>query len=136
MSVFIVDEFLENTEVPPRMVDRNRFPKSRKQFSDFKVNTSNTPGCLLNLLVQYRYQIFKKHPQRTLFSDALSPYCQIKTILLLTFYLRFISSCLSALEYIRYNGCRIFNSNCRLYISNLKLKLSDINKLEQRFDKL
>ena len=41
---FIVDEFLENYLSLHEWLIGIGFPKSRKQFSDFKVNTSNTPA--------------------------------------------------------------------------------------------
>ena len=40
---FIVDEFLENYLSLHEWMTAIGFPKTRKQFSDFKTNTSNTP---------------------------------------------------------------------------------------------
>ena len=45
---FIVDEFLENYRSLHEWMTAIGFPKSRKQFSDFRSNTSNTPGAAVS----------------------------------------------------------------------------------------
>ena len=45
---FIVDEFLENYQSLHEWMTAIGFPKSRKQFADFRSNTSNTPSGAVN----------------------------------------------------------------------------------------
>ena len=80
---FIVDEFLENYLSLHEWMTGIGFPKSRKQFSDFKTNISNTPTTRTFLVQVVILEMFKKHPQIMHYSlMQLLPYCQIKTILL------------------------------------------------------
>ena len=45
---FLVDEFLENYQSLHEWMTAIGFPKSRQQFSDFRSNTSNTPGAAVS----------------------------------------------------------------------------------------
>jgi len=45
---FIVDEFLENYQSLHEWMTAIGFPKNRKQFADFRSNTSNTPSGAVN----------------------------------------------------------------------------------------
>ena len=64
---FIVDEFLENYQSLHEWLTAIGFPKNRQQFSDFKSNTSNTPGSKVNPSTD---RIGAPSPANALFSDV------------------------------------------------------------------
>ena len=69
---FIVDEFLENYLSLHEWMIGIGFPKNRKQFSDFKTNTSNTPATVRNSASTSGDigDVQKPSPKNALFSDA------------------------------------------------------------------
>ena len=69
---FIVDEFLENYLSLHEWMIGIGFPKNRKQFSDFKTNTSNTPATVRNSASKSGDigDVQKPSPKNALFSDA------------------------------------------------------------------
>ena len=64
---FIVDEFLENYRSLHEWMTAIGFPKSRKQFSDFKSNISNTPSAAVSPSTD---RVGASTPANALFSDA------------------------------------------------------------------
>ena len=69
---FIVDEFLENYLSLHEWITGIGFPKARKQFSDFKTNTSNTPASARSSASTSSDigDVQKASPNNALFSDA------------------------------------------------------------------
>ena len=69
---FIVDEFLENYLSLHEWMTAIGFPKTRKQFSDFKTNTSNTPATVRSGASTSTDigDVQKPSPNNALFSDA------------------------------------------------------------------
>tara|TARA_R100000008_G_scaffold6456_2_gene3640 strand:- start:12 stop:614 length:603 start_codon:yes stop_codon:yes gene_type:complete len=69
---FIVDEFLENYLSLHEWMIGIGFPKSRKQFSDFKTNISNTPASARSSANTSSDigDVQKSSPNNALFSDA------------------------------------------------------------------
>jgi len=69
---FIVDEFLENYLSLHEWMTAIGFPKTRKQFSDFKTNTSNTPAAVRSGASTSTDigDVQKPSPNNSLFSDA------------------------------------------------------------------
>tara|TARA_B100000424_G_C22714790_1_gene388759 strand:- start:44 stop:643 length:600 start_codon:yes stop_codon:yes gene_type:complete len=69
---FIVDEFLENYLSLHEWMTAIGFPKSRKQFSDFKTNKSNTPAPVRNSESTSGDigDVQRPSPKTALFSDA------------------------------------------------------------------
>ena len=69
---FIVDEFLENYLSLHEWMTAIGFPKTRKQFSDFKTNTSNTPAAVRSGASTSTDigDVQKPSPNNALFSDA------------------------------------------------------------------
>ena len=69
---FIVDEFLENYLSLHEWLIGIGFPKSRKQFSDFKTNKSNTPAPVRNSESTSGDigDVQRPSPKTALFSDA------------------------------------------------------------------
>ena len=69
---FIVDESLENYVQLHKWLYGIGFPKSRKQFSDFKVNTSNTPATARSAAGTSTDigEVQKASSKNALFSDA------------------------------------------------------------------
>ena len=69
---FIVDEFLENYLSLHEWMTAIGFPKNRKQFSDFKTNTSNTPATVRSGASTSTDigDVQKPSPNNALFSDA------------------------------------------------------------------
>jgi spore germination protein YaaH len=65
---FIVDEFLENYRSLHEWMTAIGFPKDRKQFRDFRSNTSNTPSASVGTPSKER--IGKVTQANALFSDA------------------------------------------------------------------
>ena len=65
---FIVDEFLENYRSLHEWMTSIGFPKDRKQFRDFRSNTSNTPSASVSTPSAER--VGKVTPANALFSDA------------------------------------------------------------------
>ena len=65
---FIVDEFLENYRSLHEWMTAIGFPKDRKQFRDFRSNTSNTPSASINTPSTER--VGATTPANALFSDA------------------------------------------------------------------
>tara|TARA_R100001129_G_scaffold167435_1_gene135065 strand:+ start:254 stop:850 length:597 start_codon:yes stop_codon:yes gene_type:complete len=69
---FIVDEFLENYLSLHEWMTAIGFPKNRKQFSDFKTNTSNTPATARTTVSTSNDigDVQQASPNNALFSDA------------------------------------------------------------------
>ena len=69
---FIVDEFLENYLSIHEWLTSIGFPKSRKQFSDFKTNISNTPASARSSTSTSSDigDVQSASPAKALFSDA------------------------------------------------------------------
>ena len=69
---FIVDEFLENYLSLHEWMTAIGFPKNRKQFSDFKTNTSNTPATARTTASTSSDigDVQQASPNNALFSDA------------------------------------------------------------------
>ena len=69
---FIVDEFLENYLSLHEWMTAIGFPKNRKQFSDFKTNTSNTPATARTTASTSSEigDVQQASPNNALFSDA------------------------------------------------------------------
>ena len=69
---FIVDEFLENYLSIHEWLTAIGFPKNRKQFSDFKTNTSNTPIAARSAASTSTDigDVKSASPNNALFSDA------------------------------------------------------------------
>ena len=69
---FIVDEYLENYLSIHEWLTAIGFPKTRKQFSDFKTNTSNTPAPARSAAGTSGDigDVQKASPNNALFSDA------------------------------------------------------------------
>ena len=69
---FIVDEYLENYLSIHEWLTAIGFPKTRKQFSDFKTNTSNTPATARSAAGTSGDigDVQKASPNNALFSDA------------------------------------------------------------------
>ena len=69
---FIVDEFLENYLSLHEWMTAIGFPKNRKQFSDFKTNTSNTPIAVRSAASTSGDigDVQPASPNNALFSDA------------------------------------------------------------------
>jgi len=69
---FIVDEFLENYLSLHEWMIGIGFPKNRKQFSDFKTNTSNTPATVRTTASTSSDigDVQQASPNNALFSDA------------------------------------------------------------------
>jgi hypothetical protein len=65
---FIVDEFLENYTSLHEWMTAIGFPKDRKQFRDFRSNTSNTPSVSISIPSTER--VGKVTSANALFSDA------------------------------------------------------------------
>jgi hypothetical protein len=65
---FIVDEFLENYRSLHEWMTAIGFPKDRKQFRDFRSNTSNTPSASINTPSTER--VGATTSANALFSDA------------------------------------------------------------------
>ena len=65
---FIIDEFLENYRSLHEWMTAIGFPKSRKQFSDFRSNISNTPSQPIGTPSPER--VGRTTPANALFSDA------------------------------------------------------------------
>ena len=66
---FIVDEYLENYQSIHEWMTAIGFPKSRKQFSDFRANTSNAPAVTLGESLDIG-DVKAATPVNALFSDA------------------------------------------------------------------
>tara|TARA_Y100000593_G_C4261450_1_gene312409 strand:- start:498 stop:1091 length:594 start_codon:yes stop_codon:yes gene_type:complete len=66
---FIVDEFLENYITLHEWMTAIGFPKSRKQFSDFRANISNQPTDKISVSSDIG-DVQKATPVNALFSDA------------------------------------------------------------------
>ena len=64
---FLVDEFLENYQSLHEWMTAIGFPKSRKQFSDFRSNISNTPSAAVSPSTD---RVGASTPANALFSDA------------------------------------------------------------------
>ena len=64
---YIVDEYLENFLSIHEWMTAIGFPKSRKQFSDFKSNISNTPSAAVSPSTD---RVGASTPANALFSDA------------------------------------------------------------------
>ena len=69
---FIVDEFLENYLSLHEWMTAIGFPKNRKQFSDFKTNTSNPPATARTTVSTSNDigDVQQASPNNALFSDA------------------------------------------------------------------
>tara|TARA_B100000029_G_C17427451_1_gene906638 strand:- start:490 stop:1086 length:597 start_codon:yes stop_codon:yes gene_type:complete len=67
---FIVDEYLENYRSIHEWMTAIGFPKDRKQFSDFRSNTSNTPEALAAVASADFGDVKKATSASALFSDA------------------------------------------------------------------
>ena len=65
---FIVDEFLENYRSLHEWMTAIGFPKDRKQFRDFRSNTSNTPSASVGTPSKER--VGQATAANALFSDA------------------------------------------------------------------
>ena len=66
---FIVDEFLENYQSIHEWMTAIGFPKNRKQFRDFRANTSNAPAVTLGESLDIG-DVKAATPVNALFSDA------------------------------------------------------------------
>ena len=66
---FIVDEFLENYKSIHEWMTAIGFPKNRKQFRDFRANTSNAPAVTLGESLDIG-DVKAASPVNALFSDA------------------------------------------------------------------
>ena len=66
---FIVDEFLENYQSIHEWMTAIGFPKTRKQFRDFRANTSNAPAVTLGESLDIG-DVKAASPVNALFSDA------------------------------------------------------------------
>ena len=66
---FIVDEFLENYQSIHEWMTAIGFPKNRKQFRDFRANTSNAPAVTLGESLDIG-DVKAASPVNALFSDA------------------------------------------------------------------
>ena len=66
---FIVDEFLENYQSIHEWMTAIGFPKNRKQFRDFRANTSNAPAVTLGESLDIG-DVKAASPVNSLFSDA------------------------------------------------------------------
>ena len=66
---FIVDEFLENYQSIHEWMTAIGFPKNRKQFRDFRANTSNVPAVTLGESLDIG-DVKAASPVNALFSDA------------------------------------------------------------------
>ncbi len=67
---FIVDEYLENYLSIHEWMTAIGFPKSRKQFGDFKTNISNTPASARSSSSNDIGDVQATSPASSLFSDA------------------------------------------------------------------
>ena len=67
---FIVDEYLENYMSIHEWMTAIGFPKNRKQFSDFRANTSNTPQLRLGKGFTDATRKDRPTPVNALFADA------------------------------------------------------------------
>ena len=66
---FIVDEFLDNYQSIHEWMTAIGFPKNRKQFRDFRANTSNAPAVTLGESLDIG-DVKAASPVNALFSDA------------------------------------------------------------------